>query len=138
MRYEPNTYKKEDDIARNWEEAPDWDFSKIPIIFSGRVERLQMQPPCCLRPIETKPKVEPGNDPLEHNADRIAERVMRMPDAGITSMAAPPQLNCPPGDQKQELIMKPTRARSNLWRYPGHRAGRAAFARSAVRRRDPF
>jgi hypothetical protein len=59
MRYEPNTYKKEDDIARNWEEAPDWDFSKIPIIFSGRVERLQMQPPCCLRPIETKPKSNP-------------------------------------------------------------------------------
>lgn len=41
---------------------------------------------------------------------------MRMPDAGITSMAAPPQLNCPPGDQKQELIMKPTRARNRSTR----------------------
>jgi Domain of unknown function (DUF4157) len=63
-----------------------WDFGKMPIF-----------PPHA--PISVAPPLQPGlqrklvvgqvNDPLEHEADHVADQVMRMPDASLTIGAAP-------------------------------------------------
>src|SRR5215831_16894057 len=58
------------------EAAPSWDFSNIPIFSPGR-ERLHTTPlfptPCLPGPIQAKLKVGAVDDPLEHEADRIAD-----------------------------------------------------------------
>jgi hypothetical protein len=72
--------------------VPSWDFSNIPIFFSGR-ERLHITPrvpaPCLPGPIQAKLKVGAVDDPLEHEADRIADQVVRMP----APTSAPPQVS---------------------------------------------
>jgi hypothetical protein len=45
-------------------------------------------------PIQTKLKVGAVNDPLEHEADRVADRVMRMPAPEISAAAAVPRGHC--------------------------------------------
>ena len=64
------------------EAVPSWDFSNIPLFSSGR-ERLHITPlfpaPCLSGPIQAKLKVGAVDDPLEHEADRVADQLMRMP-----------------------------------------------------------
>ncbi len=73
------------------EGVPSWDFSNIPIFSSGR-ERLNITPlfpaPCLSSPIQAKLKVGAVDDPLEHEADRIANQVMRIPDMGAVVFPA--------------------------------------------------
>ncbi|MGO9236993.1 MAG: DUF4157 domain-containing protein [Methylocella sp.] len=53
------------------------------------------------------------DDPLEHEADRVADQVMRMPDPELSFGAAPPQVSrkcaaCEEEDEdKDKLLMKP-------------------------------
>jgi hypothetical protein len=56
-----------------------WDFGKTPLFPPELASRSQGLSP---RPTIIQPKlvVGPANDPLEHEADRIADQVMRMPD----------------------------------------------------------
>ena len=53
-----------------------WDFSKIPISPSGATPPSPSAPRF---PIQAKLKIGAVDDPLEHEADRIAHHVMRMP-----------------------------------------------------------
>ena len=46
-----------------------------------------------LRRLQTKLKVGAVNDPLEHEADRVADQVMRMADPGAAMTSAPPQVS---------------------------------------------
>jgi hypothetical protein len=103
--------ENEDHAARiaGPEAAPSWDFSKVPVFSSGHAERLQRPPlataPRLSGPIQTKLKVGAVNDPLEHEADRVADRVMSMPAPEI-SAAAPPQVSrkcaeCEEGEEEK-------------------------------------
>ena len=66
--------------------------------------------------IQAKLSIGPVNDPLEHEADRVADQVMRMPDPETTVSAAPLQISrkceaCEKEDQeKLKLQMKPASA----------------------------
>jgi hypothetical protein len=82
-RNEPSVQEKEPDSEHTvfQEAAPSWDFSKIPVFPPCRAERFQMQPlfPGPRLPIQAKLKVGAVNDPLEREADRIAEAVLAAP-----------------------------------------------------------
>jgi hypothetical protein len=96
-RNELGAQEKEADSAHTvaQEAAPSWDFSKIPVFSPGRAERFQMPPlfPAPRLPIQAKLKVGAVNDPLEHEADRVADQVMRMPTSDVSAAAAPPQVS---------------------------------------------
>jgi hypothetical protein len=66
-----------------------WDFSKIPIFQPDRPNGHQAGPPLTAPPSSSvlQPKLVVGevNDPLEHEADRVADQVMRMPDPRVSA-----------------------------------------------------
>jgi hypothetical protein len=63
----------------------------------GTQARTPCPAPCgnqaLLRRLQAKLKVGAVNDPLEHEADRVADQVMRMPDPGAAMTSAPPQVS---------------------------------------------
>jgi hypothetical protein len=60
--------------------AAAWDFSKIPLYPQGRRSLSEQPSPTPTRfPIQAKLRIGAVNDPLEHEADRVADQVMRMP-----------------------------------------------------------
>jgi hypothetical protein len=67
--------------------GPSWNFGKIPVFPPDRANRPQPSWPLATTPlpgiIQRKLAVGPVDDPLEHEADRVADRVMRMPDPGL-------------------------------------------------------
>ena len=65
--------------AREASRGASWDFSKIPLFPPERASRIRGLPP---QPSSIQPQLGlgPVNDPLEHEADRTADQVMRMPD----------------------------------------------------------
>jgi hypothetical protein len=76
-----------------------WDFSKTPVFPGDRTTPAQMRPRLNTppRPGVLQPKLAIGeiNDPLEHEADRVADQATRMPGAplrlsGSVSAAAEP------------------------------------------------
>jgi hypothetical protein len=75
-----------------------WSFSRIPLYppeLAGGSERASPVPARRLPgPIQRKLKVGLVNDPLEHEADRVADQVMRMPDPGAAMTSAQPQVSC--------------------------------------------
>jgi len=88
-----------------------WDFSKIPVFPSGRVERLQMPPSGTalrLGRIQAKLKVGAVDDPLEHEADRVAEQIISMSAPEVSVAAAPPQLSrkCAECEEEEEKLQK--------------------------------
>ena len=97
-----------------------WDFSKIPVFSLERVGRSQapFSPPTERFPNIIQAKLEVGavDDPLEREADRVAEQVMRTPDAvavGLpTAMGgrAPGVLRKPAGPQVSNLGTSATRS----------------------------
>ena len=58
--------------------------------------------------IQTKLKIGAVNDPLEHEADRVADRVMRMPAPEVSVAAAPPQVSrkCAECEEEEKLQRK--------------------------------
>ena len=58
--------------------------------------------------IQAKLKVGAVNDPLEHEADRVAEHVMRMPAPGVSASAAPLQVSrkCAACEEEEERLQK--------------------------------
>jgi hypothetical protein len=105
-------HEHEDHAARGAgpEAPPSWDFSKVPVFPSGHAGRLQRAPlfaaPRLPGPIQTKLEIGAVNDPLEHEADRVADQVMRMPAPEIS--AAPPQVSrkCAECDEEERLQRK--------------------------------
>lgn len=59
-------------------------------------------------PIQAKLKVGAVNDPLEHEADRVADQVMRMPAPEVLVAAAPPQVSrkCAECEEQEKLQRK--------------------------------
>jgi hypothetical protein len=90
--------------------APSWDFSKVAVFSSGD-EWLQAPPPFTAPrlpgAIQRKLKVGAVDDPLEHEADRVADQVIRTPAPEI-SAAAPPQVSrkCAGCEEEEKLQKK--------------------------------
>jgi hypothetical protein len=59
--------------------------------------------------LQAKLKVGAVDDPLEHEADRVADQVMRMPGPGVSVAAAPPQVSrkCAACEEEEKLQKKP-------------------------------
>ena len=97
-RNKPGVHENEDNSAHmtGREAAPSWDFSNIPV---------PLFPASCLPgPIQPKLQVGAVDDPLEHQADSVAEHVMRMPAPNVS--AAPLQVTrkcaCEEAAERQE------------------------------------
>ncbi len=92
-----------------------WDFSKIPPFpperMSGEFQSPSQFPAPRLPgpPIQAKLKVGAVDDPLEHEADRVADQVMRMPAPGVSGASTPPQVcrKCAACEGEEQLHKKP-------------------------------
>src|SRR5262245_2370505 len=95
-----------------------WDFSKIPPFPPERMSGEFQSPSQFLAPrlpgppIQANLKVGAVDDPLEHEADRVAEQVMRMPVPEVALSSAPPQVSrkcaaCE-AEEEEKLQKKPT------------------------------
>ena len=73
-----------------------WDLSKIPAYQKEWKDRPERPSPASLprfpEPIQRKLKIGAVNDPLEHEAERVADQVMRMPLQDAVSTSAPPMI----------------------------------------------
>jgi len=73
----------ENTTAREVTHGPSWNFSKIPVFSPDRAYRPRPSSPLPTTPlssiIQAKLAVGQVNDRLEHEADRVADQVMRMP-----------------------------------------------------------
>jgi hypothetical protein len=80
--------------ATGQEAALSWDFSKIPVHPQGSAGRRQTPRffAAARLPIQAKLKVGAIDDPLEHEADRVADHVMRMPAPEVVATSALPQI----------------------------------------------
>jgi outer membrane protein OmpA-like peptidoglycan-associated protein len=67
-----------------------WDFGKIPLFSPDQASRSQAPPPGV---IQRKLAIGQTDDPLEHEADRVADQVMRMPAPVSGLSSAPPQVS---------------------------------------------
>ena len=87
----------------------DREYEALPPEWASRAQGSSPQPSV----IQAKLSIGPVDDPLEHEADRVADQVMRMPDPETTVSAAPLQISrkceaCEKEDQeKSKLQMKP-------------------------------
>jgi hypothetical protein len=74
-----------------------WDFSKIPLFSPDCASRPPPLSPLAIAPpaaaIQAKLVVGKPNDPLEHEAERVADQVMRMPDPEPAISTAPLRLS---------------------------------------------
>jgi hypothetical protein len=77
--------------------SPSWDFSKIPLLPPDRPGGAQipspLPAPAMPAVIEPKLIVTEVNDPLEREADRVADQVMRIPDRELSVGVAPMQIS---------------------------------------------
>jgi hypothetical protein len=98
------------EVSRAVREAPgpSWDFSKIPVFPPDQPNRSQASYPL---PGIIQPKLAIGevSDPLEHEADRVADQVMRMPAPDIAISSAPLQVSrkCAACEEAEKLKKKP-------------------------------
>ena len=74
------------------------DFSAIPIFPPDRTSRVERpaaprEAPPLPHTAQAKLAIGAVNDPLEREADRAADQVMRMPDPKLAPTAAPPQIS---------------------------------------------
>ena len=80
-----------------------------PIGNQAALRQLSRAPPR----LQTKLEIGAVDDPLEREADEVADKVMRMPDPAVPVSAGPPQISrkcaaCEKGDEeKQKVQMKP-------------------------------
>jgi hypothetical protein len=87
-----------------------WDFGKFPVFPPSPGIRSQQSSPLAAKPtpaaIQAKLKFGQANDPLEHEADRLADQAMHTPDADLSVTSSPVQLNrkctsCCPACEKE-------------------------------------
>ena len=98
--------------AREAPRGVGWDFSKIPIFPSERTGGLEPTPLCASHLpgfIQAKLRVGAVNDPLEQEADKVADQVIRGPVAGVSPTFAPPQVSrkCAACETEETLQEKP-------------------------------
>lgn len=73
-----------------------WDLGKVRLFAPDRADRPRtLSPQTALPPPGIMPKLVVGevNDPLEHEANRVADQVMRMPDLDLCIARAPSRIN---------------------------------------------
>jgi outer membrane protein OmpA-like peptidoglycan-associated protein len=97
--------------ARGATPGVSWDFSGIPIFPPDRADRSsQPSSPLAATPlpgaIQAKLIIGQVNDPLEHEADRVADQVMRMPDPNISIAVGPSQISrkCPACEEEAKTL----------------------------------
>jgi hypothetical protein len=92
------------------------DFTEIPVLPPDRTDLSRTRSPLTIapRPAAIQPKLAlgPVDDPLEHEADRIADQVMRMPDPNLSTGTARPQLSrkCAACDEEEAQTLQAKRA----------------------------
>jgi hypothetical protein len=126
-RIESGAHETGDESARviGREVAPSWDLSKISIFSSGRKTGAKTPPeslPSRLPgPIQAKLKVGAVNDPLEHEADRVADRVMRTPESKVSITTVTPQISrkCAGCEEEENLQRKSAGVEAVLREAPG-------------------
>lgn len=101
----PTSGKSDDLRAQESGRSLSWDFSKIPVFAPDRPTRHQTQHPF----VQPKLVVGEVNDPLEYEADHVADQVMRMPEPGLSVAAGPPQLTrkCADCEEEDKLRRNP-------------------------------
>jgi hypothetical protein len=89
------SYGAEHTIASDRQSRTAWNFGEIPIHPPDRAGRPRAHSPLTASPsvVQTKLIVGETNDPLEHEADRVADQVMRVPESQASITAAPPILS---------------------------------------------
>lgn len=104
------------DPATEWAtRGVSWDFSKIPLFPPDRPAQAQARPLLRALPMPAvlQPKLTIGDihDPLELEADRVADRVMRMPDSKLSIPPVPAQLSrkctAREDEERRQLQTKP-------------------------------
>jgi hypothetical protein len=104
--------------AREALRGPGWDLSKLPVFAPDRANRPQarssLSPPPLPSIIQPKLVVGEANDPLEHEANRIADQVMRMPDHDVSMTGAPPQISrkCAACEEEEQHHLQTKRQKS--------------------------
>jgi len=106
------------EAARATGEAPSaaWDFSKIPVFSPDRTGqshfRLPLIAPSLPRSLQPKLLVGKVNDPLEHEAERVADTVMGMAASKLSIAAGPPQLSrkCAACEEEETQTLRSKRA----------------------------
>jgi Domain of unknown function (DUF4157) len=73
--------------------------------------------------LQTKLEIGAVDDPLEREADAVADRVMRMPDPAPSISAAPPRIrrkcaDCEEEDEEKKVLMKPAGAAGSAGAVP--------------------
>jgi hypothetical protein len=93
-----------------------WDFSKVSLFPPERASRVQPSFPHAVTPlcgaIRAKLVVGQANDPLEQEADRVADQVTRMAGPDLSTLGASPQVArkcaaCEEEKKAQKLPVKP-------------------------------
>lgn len=73
-----------------------WDFTRIPVFAPGRADRPEQASPLAATPlpgvIESKLEIGAANDPMEAEADRVAEQVVHMRDPSADIMTTGSQV----------------------------------------------
>jgi Domain of unknown function (DUF4157) len=122
-KYEQEGGATEYTTARETSRSASWDFSKIPIFSPDQPTRLRTPFPVTAPPlrnaIQTKLMVGRLDDPLEHEADRVADQVT-MPSVGASAAASPPQISrkCPAYEGKQRLQANPAKPQAVFGEAP--------------------
>ena len=106
----------ENATAREVPGGASWDFSKIPLFPPDQIDRSQprfsLSAPPRMGVIQTKLSVGEVNDPLEDEADRVANQMMRMTGPMLSIAAASPQVSRKSADCEEKgpktLRTKPT------------------------------
>jgi hypothetical protein len=98
QRYRPRSANGPDETitAEGIGSRSSWDFGKIPLFSPDHslraAERSRTAAPLT-GALQTKLVVGAANDPLEREADAVADAMMRTPDPPLAVSAAPPQVN---------------------------------------------
>jgi hypothetical protein len=81
--------------AQETSRGASWEFSNIPIFPAARPTQAQSTFAASSLPGIRKPKLATGrgDDPLEHEADRVADEVMRAPTIEAAVTSAPPRID---------------------------------------------
>jgi hypothetical protein len=97
-----------------------WDFSKIPVFPPDCEDRFENTPafsaPGLSGPIQAKLKIGAVYDPLEREAERAADQVMRMPGPEVSLAAAPLQISrkCVGCEKEEKLQRRPARPQTSV------------------------
>jgi Domain of unknown function (DUF4157) len=98
------------DLATAATRRVSWDFSKVPLFPSDRAHPA----PQLRDALQPKFAVGQVNDPLEHDADRVADEVLHTPANPIVAVTAAPQVTRKCAQCEQEREVQPKRAERAL------------------------